>query len=253
MINSGLFSKIMATGLLLLVQISASVAGDVTVAVASNFRDTAQKIAEQFNLETGHSVNLVNGSTGMLFAQISKGAPYDVFLSADKARVVRLSEAGKLLDGSHKPYAFGKLVLFARDSQNLAADIKSSLYADTTLHFAIADAASAPYGLAAEQVLTRLDLLDVAKDKAVVGTNIGQTFGFVATGNAAVGFVALSQAKQRDGKWLEISPDLYDPIVQQAGLLARSAGNDAAAEFYRFLCSKTARKIVQDAGYGVPK
>ena len=246
-------SKIMAVVILLFTHSSVVFAGDVTVAVASNFLTTAQKITEKFQDKTGHRVNLVNGSTGALFAQISNGAPYDVFLSADQARILRLAEAGKLLNGAHKTYALGRLVLFAKNSAHLGTNIKSSLLAETTRHFALADAKTAPYGLAAHQVLTQLGLLDLIKDRAVVGTNIGQTFGFVATGNAQLGFVALSQAMQVKGVWIAVADDLHVPIVQEAGLLKRSKGNAAALEFYEFLSSDTAHAILVATGYRVPE
>jgi len=222
------------------------------VAVASNFLHTAQEIAKQFQTDTGHSVNLVNGSTGTLFAQISHGAPYDLFLSADQHRVLLLNDAGKLLDGAHKPYALGKLVLFARDIDKLSGNIENSLKADDIRHFAMADATTAPYGLAADQVLAALNLSGLIKQKAVIGTNIGQTFNFIATGNAELGFVALSQANQTDGKWIGISEELYEPIVQEVGLLGRSADNEAAKEFYDYLTSDTADALIISAGYGVP-
>ncbi len=231
----------------------AVLAGEVTVAVASNFLPAMQEIGAQFRQETGHSLRIVNGSTGTLFAQISKGAPYDVFLSADMARVTKLAEAGKLLDGAGKPYALGALVLYARDKGVLGRDIPSSLLRDDLRHFAMADPATAPYGLAASQVLQSLELGDLVAQKAVIGANIGQTFGFVKTGNAEIGFVALSQAMAVGGEWLDISPEIYAPIVQGAGLLLHAKGNDAAREFYDYLSGNAARAVLVKAGYGVPE
>ena len=228
-------------------------AGEVTVAVASNFLTTMQKLAEGFTARTGHAVRVVNGSTGTLYAQISIGAPYDLFLSADQERVLLLAKAGKLLDGAHKPYALGGLVLYARKSGVLAADIPSSLAQGSAHHFAMADPKLAPYGRAAYQVLVQLGLADMIAQKAVFGANIGQTFGFVKTGNAPVGFVALSQAMAVGGDWLDISPDLYAPIVQEAGLLTHAEGNAAALAFYEHLSSEAAHEILLTAGYGVPE
>ena len=231
----------------------AVLAGEVTVAVASNFLPAMQEIGAQFSQETGHTLRIVNGSTGTLFAQISKGAPYDVFLSADTARVTKLAKAGKLLEGAGKPYALGTLVLYARDKGVLADDIPSSLLRDDLRHFAMADPATAPYGLAASQVLQSLELGDLVAQKAVIGANIGQTFGFVKTGNAEIGFVALSQAITVGGEWLDIPPDTYAPIVQGAGLLLHAKGNDAAREFYDYLSADAARKVLVKSGYGVPE
>jgi len=228
-------------------------AGEVTVAVASNFLTAMQELAEGFSAESGHNVHIVNGSTGTLFAQISKGAPYDVYLSADTARVTKLAEAGKLLGGAGKPYALGTLVLYARDKGVLADDIPGSLMRDDLRHFAMADPATAPYGLAASQVLQSLELGDLVAHKAVIGANIGQTFGFVKTGNAKIGFVALSQAMAVGGEWLDISPKTYAPIVQGAGLLLHAKGNDAAREFYDYLSGDAARAVLVKSGYGVPE
>lgn len=250
------FLRLLKTGILLLFAglfSGAVLAGEVTVAVASNFLPAMREIGAQFREESGHTLRIVNGSTGTLFAQISKGAPYDVFLSADTARVAILAEAGKLLEGRGKPYALGALVLYARDKGVLADNVSASLLRDDLRHFAMADPATAPYGLAASQVLQSLELGGQVAQKAVIGANIGQTFGFVETGNAELGFVARSQAVAVGGDWLDIPPDSYEPIVQAAGLLLHARGNDAARELYDYLSSDTARALMVNAGYGVPE
>ena len=230
-----------------------ALAGDVTVAVASNFLTTAQKIADGFHAETGHSVHIVNGSTGTLYAQIIHGAPYDVFLSADQMRVLLLAEAGKLLKARHKPYAMGGLVLYAGKSGVLSKDILSSLAADNVHHFAMADPALAPYGRAGSEVLAHLKVSDLIREKAVLGANIGQSFGFVITGNAPVGFVARSQALEVGGDWLEVSASYHAPIIQEVGLLARAEGNAAAIAFYEHLSSSVVQGILSASGYEVPQ
>jgi len=250
------FVRLLKTGILALFAglfSGAVLAGEVTVAVASNFLPAMQEIGAQFRQESGHTLRIVNGSTGTLFAQISKGAPYDVFLSADTARVTMLAKAGKLLEGEGKPYALGSLVLYARDKGVLADGIQASLLRDDLRHFAMADPETAPYGLAASQVLETLELDVLVMQKAVIGANIGQTFGFVKTGNAEIGFVALSQAMAVGGEWLDIPPDTYAPIVQGAGLLIHAKGNDAAREFYDYLSGDTARAVLVKSGYGVPE
>lgn len=229
------------------------VAGEVTVAVASNFLTTAQKIADQFTVQTGHRVHLVNGSTGALYAQISIGAPYDVFLSADQARVLQLAEDGRLLDGAHKSYALGGLVLYARAAGILKRDIQTSLAPASVHHFAMADPELAPYGRAAFEVLLHLKLTDMIDQKAVLGANVSQTFGFIQTGNAPVGFVALSQALSVGGDWLPIAPHFYSPIIQEAGLLANAKNNPAAIAFYANLSSQEAIQILTASGYEAPK
>lgn len=230
-----------------------SVAGEVRVAVASNFLTTAQKIAEEFQAQTGHRVHIVNGSTGTLYAQIINGAPYDVFLSADQQRVLRLGDAGRLFGGRHKPYAVGRLVLYAAHPGVLGADIQTSLASAAVHHFAMADPALAPYGRAASEVLEQLNLPDAIRQKAVLGANIGQTFGFVQTGNAPVGLVAQAQVLGGGGEWLLVSPDLYAPIIQAAGLLARAADNPAATAFYDYLSHPAVTAMLPNAGYAVPQ
>jgi len=253
MVNSAHILKAMRIALLWLGLTGAGFAGEVTVAVASNFLTAVQKIADGFEAQTDHTVRIVNGSTGTLYAQITKGAPYDVFLSADQERVLLLAQAGKLLDGAHKPYALGALVLYARNAGILGTDIKSSLARADIRHFAMADPALAPYGRATAEVLARLELVEVGDEKAVLGANIGQTFGFVKTGNAQIGFVALSQAMEVGGVWLDIPASYYAPIVQEAGLLARAHDNAAALAFYGHLSSDAVREILLMSGYGAPQ
>lgn len=230
-----------------------ALAGDVTVAVASNFLTTADEIADRFQAETGHQVHIINGSTGTLYAQIINGAPYDVFLSADQKRVLLLAKAGKLLEDRHKPYAVGSLVLYARKSGILGTDISASLSADHVHHFAMADPALAPYGRAASEVLAHLQVSEVIRQKAVFGANIGQTFGFVKTGNAPVGFVARSQALKVGGDWLDVPAQFHAAIIQEAGLLARADGNPAALAFYRYLSHPSVREILPARGYQAPQ
>lgn len=221
------------------------------VAVAANFLVTAEALAKAFTLETGHEIELVSGATGALYAQIRQGAPYDIFLSADAERVAMLEDDGRLAPGGRKVYALGRLVLFAADPEQLLPDVELSLRREGLRHFAMADPALAPYGLAAREVMTALGLEDVMQEKAVIGANVGQTFAFVATGNAELGFVALSQAMDEDGAWFGIPDTLYAPILQEAGLLARAGGNPAAQGFFEFLASAEGRAIIVAGGYGV--
>lgn len=231
----------------------AALAADVTVAVASNFLTTADEIAARFQTETGHQVHIINGSTGTLYAQIINGAPYDLFLSADQERVRLLAAAGKLLDARHKPYAVGGLVLYARKSGILNDDIASSLNAEHVHHFAMADPALAPYGRAASQVLTHLQLPENIRQKAVFGANIGQTFGFVQTGNAPVGFVARAQALKVGGDWLDVPTHYHAAIIQEVGLLAHADDNAAALAFYAYLSRADVQAMLPAFGYQVPQ
>lgn len=253
MLISTPFLKLLRITLVWFSLTGAVLAGDVTVAVASNFLTTAQKIADEFHAGTGHQVHIVNGSTGTLYAQIINGAPYDLFLSADQKRVLLLAKAGKLLKNRHKPYAVGRLVLYARKSGLLGRDISNNLAADRVHHFAMADPALAPYGRAANQVLAHLRVPEGVRKKAVFGANIGQAFGFVQTGNAPVGFVAQSQALQVGGDWLDVPTDYYAPIIQEVGLLSHADGNAAALAFYAHLSSPEVQAMLPAFGYQVPQ
>lgn len=225
-------------------------AGEVTVAVASNFMIAASEIGAAFEKETGHDVYLVNGSTGMLFAQISQGAPYDVFLSADRERIEALEQSGLILDDKRKVYALGRLVLIARDENfliegDIVATMKGKYH-----KFAMASPKLAPYGRAAKDVLDALALSDLIESKAVLGGSIAQTAVFVKTGNAEIGFLAFSQLLNvSDGKWMEIPDNLYTPIEQEAAVLERAKGNPVAVAFFEYLFTKTSQDTIQMSGY----
>lgn len=229
---------------------SSALAEKVTVAVASNFLVTAQDIAAAFEAETGHSVELVHGSTGKLYAQIRAGAPFDVFLSADRARPARLAEQGDAVDV--RPYAIGRLALVHGPA--LKAGGLDEILARPGLRFAIADPAVAPYGVAAREVL-RARRGEAWDNRLVLGDSVGQAFSFVATGNAEAGLVALAQARTFEGEiWvLEIAPSSHAPITQDAALIARGADKVAAQAFYEFLNDFLVGEILKEAGYGLPE
>ena len=224
----------------------------ITVAVAANFLTTAQDIAAAFSAETGHEVALAHGSTGKIYAQINAGAPFDVFLSADEDRPALLEAEGKIAANGRRTYALGTLA-FVHGPRTPSGPL-AEMMARTGLRLAIADPKIAPYGIAARQVLEALRGEDWQRD-LVYGDSVGQTFAFVATGNAGAGFVALSQARSFQGEiWvLEVPTELYDPIRQDAVLLKRAEGNAAARAFFDFLDGEFALQIMQSAGYGVPQ
>lgn len=223
----------------------------VTVAVAANALVPTRDIVAAFEAETGHEVALVPGSTGKLFAQISSGAPFDVFLAADEARPARLVSKGLARPEDRKLFAIGRLALVhgAGTEQGEVTEV----LARPGLRLAIADPAVAPYGMAARQVLTALRGGDWDRG-LVLGESVGQAFAFVVTGNAGAGLVGLSQARTHGGTlWLaEIDPALHDPITQDAVLLARAEDNPAARAFFDFLDSDFARTILAEAGYDLP-
>lgn len=224
----------------------------IKVAVASNFTTAARSIAARFQQQSGHRVRLSFGSTGRHYAQIAHGAPFDIFLAADRERPQRLEAEGLAVAGSRFTYAFGRLALWSPQA-GLLDDESHGLATPDKRRIAIANPKLAPYGRAARQVLERLGLWQSVQDRLVRGENIGQTYHFVHSGGAALGFVALSQLRQPgtpDGgsEWLPPA-ELYDPIEQQAVLLQDS---DAARAFLDFLRSANGRAIIQAHGYRAP-
>ncbi len=240
-------------GILALLPVCSPVHGDeIRAAVASNFAEAIQVLAGQFEAETGHRVTLIFGATGKHYAQISNGAPFDVFFAADEHRAERLEREGAAVPGSRFTYALGKLVLWS-PRKGLVDSTGSVLRHGNFRYLAIANPRLAPYGRAAQEVLQTLGLWEALQGKMVRGENIGQAFQFIRSGNAELGFVALSQVKRPGGgikgSWWEIPRKLYTPITQQAVLLKES---EAARAFLGFVKSDAARKIIQSYGYDTP-
>jgi molybdate transport system substrate-binding protein len=230
-------------------------AGEVTVAVASNFLNPFKQLIPVFQQQSGHTVRTVSGSTGKLYAQIVHGAPFEVFLAADSERPRLLEKSGKAIAGSRFTYARGKIVLWSADPRRITADGKSILNRKNFKHLALANPKTAPYGKAAHTTLLRLNSWESLSPTIVQGENISQTFQFVATRNAEVGFVALSQImdprlKIQGSQWI-VPEHLYDAIDQDAVLLTRSQSQPAAKALLQFLKSNAAREIIQSYGYGM--
>ncbi len=249
-----LIASVLRTSLLASAVLAATAHADtVSVAVASNFTAPMQKIAQEFARDTGHQVQLSFGSTGKFYAQIHNGAPFGVLLSADAATPEKLAREGKADAASRITYAIGKLVLWSKDS-TYVDEQGEVLKANHFQHLAIANPRLAPYGLAAEQTLRKLGLLDAVQPKFVQGENIGQTYQFVATGNAQLGFVALSQVMQ-DGRisagsgWI-VPETMHEPIRQDAIVLNQARDNAAAQALMRYLQGDKARTIISAYGYG---
>jgi molybdate transport system substrate-binding protein len=235
--------------------VSSAQAGEVHVAVASNFINPLKAIARSFEKETGHRVVVIPGSTGKLYAQVKNGAPFDVLLAADGLRPRLLEEEGVAVRGSRFTYAIGKLTLWSPDAKQVKGEGANILQNITFAHLAMANPKTAPYGRAALQTLQNLGVWDQLQPKVVQGENIGQTFQFVATRNAELGFVALSQVldpknKLKGSRW-EVPTDLHDPIAQDLVLLKRGAGNLAAIALMDFIRGATARKIIKGYGYHI--
>lgn len=226
-------------------------AAEVRVAVAANFTETAKTLGTAFERQTGHRVIHSFGSSGQLATQIQQGAPFDVFLSADAERPVWLEQQGLTVIGSRFVYAYGRLVLWSADKTRRDVSL-SGLRGGRFTHLAIADPLTAPYGVAAEEVLKKHGLFAQISPKIVKGGNIAQTYGFVKTRAADMGFVALSQVRNRnEGVYWLVPQSDHTPIDQQAVWLKRSENNPAARAYIGFLKSPEARKIIRNHGYEV--
>jgi molybdate transport system substrate-binding protein len=224
----------------------------VGVAVAANFAEAAKEIAQLFQKATGYRAILSFGSTGQLFAQITQDAPFEVLLAADQETPRKAVAAGLGLEDGVFTYAVGKIVLFSTnlDLTNGEAVLRKGEFEK----IAIANPFAAPYGAAALETLKSLGLHERLAGKIVQGNNIAQTFQFVETGNAELGFVALSQVGGKDARSMWVVPDnLYSPIRQDAVLLRKGAGNGAARAFIAFLRGSDALKVIEKYGYaGTP-
>lgn len=234
------------------VSVPSAFAERLSVAVAANFAGPVQALAEAFADETGQTVQLSTGSSGQLFAQIRNGAPFDVFLSADQAKPAALIDSGDAVAESRFTYAIGALVLWSA-SANRFDDGQALLTQGDVERLAIANPRLAPYGVAAEQVLDHLGVSDSLAERLVQGQNIAQTYQFVASGNADVGLVALSQildhGRVRSGTAWIVPMHYYAPIRQDAVLLTRAADNPQARAFLDYLRSDTAQAQIESYGY----
>ncbi len=227
-------------------------ADTVSVAVAANFTAPMQKIAAAFEVDTGHKAELSFGATGKFYAQITHGAPFQVLLSADDTTPARLEREGKAVAHSRFTYAIGTLVLWS--AQPGTVDAKGDvLKSGDFKHLAIANPKLAPYGAAALQVMEKLGVATALQPRLVQGENIAQTFQFVSTGNAQLGFVALSQVmadgKIRSGSAWQVPASLHEPIRQDAVLLMPGKDSAAASALLTYLRGSKARTIIQSYGY----
>ena len=224
----------------------------IRVAVASNFSHAMQAISDQFEQQTGHSVDLIFGSTGKIYAQILNGAPFDAFFAADTERPERLESEKRIQPGSRFSYALGQLVLWSPDETLI--DSKGSILLDGGFrHLAIANPRLAPYGKAAQQTLEARGVWQQWQDKIVRGENISQTFQYIISGNAELGLIARSQLpsleERRQGSYWLVPASLYQPIEQQAVQLTDKA---AASELMAFIKSEAAWPLIEDFGYLQP-
>ena len=227
-------------------------ADEVQVAVAANFAAPAKLIAADFQKDTGHTAVLAFGATGKFYAQIRNGAPFEVLLAADDETPARLEKEGAAVAGTRFTYATGRLVLWS--ARPGYVDDKGELLAKRDFtHLAIANPKLAPYGAAAVEALTAMKLIDRLQPKFVQAENIAQAYQFVATGNAELGFVALSQV-MKDGRLAEgsawiVPAGMHQPIRQEAVLLEKA--KPAAAAWLRYLRGDKAKAVIKSFGYEI--
>jgi molybdate transport system substrate-binding protein len=244
---------LLVSGLLLARQ---SVGAEAQVAVAANFTAPMRAIAAAFEDSGEHRLRLSFGSSGKFYAQIHHGAPFQVFLSADAEKPEQLQREGMILPSSRITYAIGRLALWS--AQPGRVDASGSVLASGGFHhLAMANPRLAPYGAAAMQTLTALGLADRLADRIVQGENIAQAYQFTATGNAELGFVALSQIMQqgaidRGSAWI-VPSELHAPIRQDAVILRRGADNPAAKALLDYLRSPAAIRIIESFGYQIDR
>ena len=230
----------------------AAQAEEVHVAVAANFTAPMKVIAAGFEKESGHKVALTFGATGKFYAQIINGAPFDVFLAADDETPAKLEKENGRIAGSRFTYAIGKLVLWSAKPDMV--DAKGEVLKKAAFeHIALANPKLAPYGAAAVETMTKLGLLEKLQPKFVQGDSIGQTFAFVSTGNAELGFVALSQVleggKIKSGSAWILPANLYNPMRQDAVILIKGKDNKAASALVEYLKSEPAKAVIRSFGY----
>jgi molybdate transport system substrate-binding protein len=239
-------------GLLLVLVAPILQAEEINIAVASNFRSTASKLATQFNAGHSDQVVMIFGGSGKLYAQITQGAPFDIFLSADTERPKLLESKGLAIAGTRFTYAIGRLTLWSAKPGLVDSD-GEVLRQATFAKLAIANPRHAPYGMAAKQVLSNLALDEVLASKIVLGNNIEQTFQYVSSSNAELGFVARSQLAQsiwgKEGSRWEVPASLHEPLDQQAVLIH---DKPAARAFLELLANPESREVIQADGYDLP-
>lgn len=229
-------------------------ADDVQVAVAANFTAPLQKMAADFERSTAHKLVISSGATGKFYAQIKNGAPFEVLLAADDETPTKLVNEGAAQPGTQFTYAIGKLVLWS--AQPGLVDEQGAVLKRTDLqHLSLANPKLAPYGAAGIETLKKLGLFDAWQGRIVQGENITQAYQFVASGNAELGFVALSQVI-KDGKigsgsgWI-VPASYYTPIRQDAVLLNPGKGKPAAEALLKFLKSEEAKAVILSYGYSL--
>jgi molybdate transport system substrate-binding protein len=255
MSTRGLFIALAVSCIAVPTPASSARGDDVLVATASNFAAVVERLEADFESSTGHDLRVVSGSTGKLYAQILRGAPFEILLAADQQRPARLVAEGLAEAKSRRTYARGRLVLWSSDPERIGRDGKATLREADFRRLALANPDLAPYGVAAREVLGALQLDRLLADRLVMGENIGQAFALVATGNAELGFVAASQIDGSDAlmsgsRWV-VPSDLHGPIRQDAVLLGPGTESVGARAFLAYLASPEVKDLIRSFGYDV--
>lgn len=231
---------------------SSLLADEIRIATASNFSLTLKEVIKLFEQQSDHNVILISGSTGKLYAQIKNGAPFDAFFSADSQRAELLENEEFAIKGSRFTYAMGKIILWS-PQHDFIKNNEEILSTGNFRHLAIANPKLAPYGKAAQEVLKNFGLFNTLTTRMVRGENIGQTYQFVKSGNAELGFIALSQVKKPQqsipGSFWIVPQSLYQPIKQQAVLLKNKK---SVRQFLEFIKSQQSLDIIKSFGYAIP-
>jgi len=249
------FNFLVLIGLLLGTPVHPAFAAEVHVAVASNFAAPMERLAALFHKESGHTLKIDFGSSGKLYAQIRKGAAFDVFLSADEEIPKRLMQEGLAVGGSRFVYATGRLVLWSVQP-DLVDENGAILNKGSFAKLAIANPRFSPYGIAAQETLTKLIMWNAIQRKLDKGDDLTETYRLAATERADLAFIALSQVmregKVREGSWWLVPPTLHNPIRQSAVLLSGAQDETAAKAFLVFLKGEKARTVMRGFGYELP-
>ena len=226
----------------------------VQIAVAANFTAPARALAEIFARTTGHEAKLSFGATGAFYTQIKNGAPFDILLAADDERPIRLEKEGDTVPGSRFTYAIGQLVLWSAKPGFVDGE-GAVLKGGNFNKIAVANPKLAPYGAAAVETMDKLGLAAALTPKLVTGESIGQTYNFIATGNAELGFVALAQVldggKMKSGSMWVVPAKYHAPIIQDAVILKRAAANPAAKAWMALMRSPNTQDFIRSYGYEV--
>jgi molybdate transport system substrate-binding protein len=251
---------------ILLLLCAGAPAQELKIAAAADLSSVMQKLVPAFEKQSGAHVSVSLGSSGNFFAQIQNGAPFDVFLSADKSYPEKLQQAGLAEPDTMTPYARGRLVLWTANNSSVHFETTGDkvlsggldlLTLPAVRKIAIANPEHAPYGRAAVAALEHYKIYDRVKNKLVLGENISQTAQFAQSGNADVGFLALSlalsEAMKNTGRWALLPEDSYPPI-EQAGVVVKASGNkEQARRFLNFLVSAEGQALLHDAGFEAPR